>query len=136
MKDSNMAVPALVPGWAHSVSPTVLSTLSEASVFSQSTGCTDKVREDRAFGKKKKYSFASSRIARKGASIPEPKHQNKLQLHYQRAAGEQFQTFCKSKVNCLHSLMDNLWASERRREEWKGKRLRDSHHTYAFTLRE
>lgn len=28
-----------------------------------------------------KYSFASSRIARKGASIPEPKHQNKLRLH-------------------------------------------------------
>lgn len=45
MKDSNMAVPALVPGLAHSVSPTVLSTSREARVCSQSTGCKMKVGE-------------------------------------------------------------------------------------------
>lgn len=39
MKDSNMAIPALEPGLAHSGSPTVLSTSREESVCSQSTGC-------------------------------------------------------------------------------------------------
>lgn len=39
MKDSNMAIPALVPGFAHSGSPTVLSTCREARVSAQSTGC-------------------------------------------------------------------------------------------------
>lgn len=47
MKDSNIAIPPLPPGLAHSVSPTVLSTWSEASVFSQSTGYEEKVRGDR-----------------------------------------------------------------------------------------
>lgn len=42
MKDSNMAIPLLVPGLAHSVSPTVLSTCREAKVLAQSTGCEQK----------------------------------------------------------------------------------------------
>lgn len=38
MKDSNMSMPDAVPGWAHSGSPTVLSTCREAMVLAQSTG--------------------------------------------------------------------------------------------------
>lgn len=53
MKDSNMAIPPLVPGLAHSGSPTALSTCREARVLSQSTGCKVKVGEKRAKKKKK-----------------------------------------------------------------------------------
>lgn len=53
MKDSNIAIPPLPPGLAHSVSPTVLSTWSEASVFSQSTGYEEKVRGDRMLRERK-----------------------------------------------------------------------------------
>lgn len=71
MKDSNIAIPPLPPGLAHSVSPTALSTWSEASVFSQSTGYEEKVRGDRVLrgGERErersqlKYSFASRRTA-------------------------------------------------------------------------
>lgn len=51
MKDSNMAIPPLVPGLAHSGTATVWSTGREARVLSQSTGCEVKVGEKR---KKKK----------------------------------------------------------------------------------
>lgn len=47
MKDSNIAIPALVPGLAHSVSPTALSTCREARVLSQSTDCMVKMGEER-----------------------------------------------------------------------------------------
>lgn len=47
MKDSNMAIPALVPGLAHSGSPTVLSTCREARVSAQSTGCEDGEGEEK-----------------------------------------------------------------------------------------
>lgn len=39
-----MATPAWVPGSAHSVSPTVLSTSRDDSVFCQSTGCEVEAR--------------------------------------------------------------------------------------------
>lgn len=44
MNDSSIASPALVPGLAHSVSPTVLSTSRDDSVSCQSTGCEVEVR--------------------------------------------------------------------------------------------
>lgn len=40
-----MVIPAMVPGLAHSGSPTVLSTCREDRVLSQSTGCKVKVGE-------------------------------------------------------------------------------------------
>lgn len=47
MKDSNMDTPAMVPGLAHSGSPTALSNFREARVLSQSTGCKGRVRDKR-----------------------------------------------------------------------------------------
>lgn len=53
MKDSNMATPALVPGFAHSGSPTVLSSCKEARVSAQSTAWKVERRNTLVFNKKR-----------------------------------------------------------------------------------